>query len=111
MEREKETGKTPVEGLRESVNAFKSEVKGVQAKTVMDLMIVTQYFDMMKDVGSLKGAMKESPAKMSAAYASASASMNVWLEGVDLPLVGSGAYDPRSLPVCDNPATGPCLRE
>ena len=41
-----------MEGLRESVNAFKSEVKGVDAKTVMDLMIVTQYFDMMKEVGS-----------------------------------------------------------
>merc|ERR1719198_2108537 len=41
-----------MEGLRESVNAFKSEVKGVDAKTVMDLMIVTQYFDMMKDVGA-----------------------------------------------------------
>merc|ERR1719390_306895 len=41
-----------MEGLRESVNAFKSEVKNVDAKTVMDLMIVTQYFDMMKDVGA-----------------------------------------------------------
>ena len=41
-----------MEGLRESVNAFKNEVKGVDAKTVMDLMIVTQYFDMMKDVGA-----------------------------------------------------------
>jgi len=41
-----------MEGLRESVNAFKNEVAGVDAKTVMDLMIVTQYFDMMKDVGA-----------------------------------------------------------
>jgi len=41
-----------MEGLRESVNAFKNEVNGVDAKTVMDLMIVTQYFDMMKDVGA-----------------------------------------------------------
>jgi len=41
-----------MEGLRESVNAFKSEVVGVDAKAVMDLMIVTQYFDMMKDVGA-----------------------------------------------------------
>uniref|UniRef100_A0A7S2CFH1 Band 7 domain-containing protein n=1 Tax=Haptolina brevifila TaxID=156173 RepID=A0A7S2CFH1_9EUKA len=40
-----------MEGLRESVNAFKEEVQGVDAKTVLDLMIVTQYFDMMKDVG------------------------------------------------------------
>merc|ERR1719331_3097330 len=41
-----------MEGLRESVNAFKSEVAGVDAKGVMDLMIVTQYFDMMRDVGA-----------------------------------------------------------
>ena len=41
-----------MEGLRESVNAFKSEVQDVDAKTVMDLMIVTQYFDMMRDVGA-----------------------------------------------------------
>lgn len=41
-----------MEGLRESVNAFKSEVAGVDAKTVMDLMIVTQYFDTMKDIGA-----------------------------------------------------------
>lgn len=41
-----------MEGLRESVNAFKSGVVGVDAKAVMDLMIVTQYFDMMKDIGA-----------------------------------------------------------
>jgi regulator of protease activity HflC (stomatin/prohibitin superfamily) len=41
-----------MEGLRESVNAFREEVQGVDAKTVLDLMIVTQYFDMMKDVGA-----------------------------------------------------------
>merc|ERR1719276_831615 len=41
-----------MEGLRESVNAFKSEVQDVDAKTVMDLMIITQYFDMMRDVGA-----------------------------------------------------------
>merc|ERR1712196_351137 len=41
-----------MEGLRESVNAFKSEGQDVDAKTVMDLMIVTQYFDMMRDVGA-----------------------------------------------------------
>ena len=66
---------------------------------------------MMKDVGSLKGAVKESPTKAQAAYASAAASVNVWLEGVDLPPVGDAAYDPRGLPVCENPATGPCKRE
>lgn len=41
-----------MEGLRESVNAFKNEVSGIDAKTVMDLMIVTQYFDTLKEVGA-----------------------------------------------------------
>jgi len=41
-----------ISGLRESVNSFKAEVAGVDAKQVMDLMIVTQYFDMMKDIGA-----------------------------------------------------------
>merc|ERR550514_750784 len=41
-----------MEGLRESVNAWGSEVDDVQPKQVLDLMIVTQYFDMMKDVGA-----------------------------------------------------------
>jgi len=40
-----------MEGLRESCNAFRTEVAGLDPKTVLDLMIVTQYFDMMKDVG------------------------------------------------------------
>lgn len=41
-----------ISGLRESVNSFTSEVAGVDTKQVMDLMIVTQYFDMMKDIGA-----------------------------------------------------------
>jgi len=40
-----------MEGLRESVNAWGTEVDDVQPKQVLDLMIVTQYFDMMKEVG------------------------------------------------------------
>merc|ERR1719446_698448 len=41
-----------VAGLRDSINTFKTEVKGVGAKEVMDLMVVTQYFDMMKEIGA-----------------------------------------------------------
>merc|ERR1712014_556728 len=44
-----------ITGLRDSVNAFKSEVTGVDAKNVLDLMIVTQYFDMMKEIGAQAG--------------------------------------------------------
>jgi len=39
-------------GLRESVNAFGKEVEGIDPKQVLDLMIVTQYFDMMSTVGN-----------------------------------------------------------
>ena len=72
---------------------------------------VKDHKKLVKAMSSLKGACKESPTKAQAAYASASESMNVWLEGVDLPLVGTKAYDPRSLAACAAPATGPCLRE
>jgi len=41
-----------MEGLRESVNAWGTEVDDIQPKQVLDLMMVTQYFDMMKDVGN-----------------------------------------------------------
>jgi len=41
-----------MEGLRESVNAWGTEVDDVPPHQVLDLMIVTQYFDMMKEVGS-----------------------------------------------------------
>ena len=69
---------------------------------------VKDYKKMMKDLTSLKSAGKD---KVQAAYASASGSMNVWLEGVDLPPLGDKAYDPRALATCTAPATGPCLRE
>merc|ERR1719486_71336 len=41
-----------MEGLRESVNAWGTDVDDIQPKQVLDLMIVTQYFDMMKEVGA-----------------------------------------------------------
>ena len=69
---------------------------------------VKDFKKLAKDMGSLKGAMKESASKAQAAYASARGSMDVWLEGVDLPLLGDKSWDPRGLPACAQPATGPC---
>jgi len=43
--------KAIVDGLRDTVNAFSSDVEGSGAKDVMDLLLVTQYFDMLKEVG------------------------------------------------------------
>ncbi|KAK6266923.1 hypothetical protein QUC31_017760, partial [Theobroma cacao] len=41
-----------VDGLRDSVLAFSENVPGTTAKDVMDMMLGTQYFDTMKEVGA-----------------------------------------------------------
>merc|ERR1719277_2306282 len=43
--------KAIVDGLTESVNIFQEGVAGVDARTVMDLIMITQYFDMMEKIG------------------------------------------------------------
>ena len=40
-----------VEGLRESVDEFQRTVPGTSAQDVMNLILMTQYFDMLKDIG------------------------------------------------------------
>lgn len=41
-----------VNGLRDSVQAFTREITDVSPRDVLEIMMMTQYFDMMKDVGS-----------------------------------------------------------
>lgn len=41
-----------VDGLRESVLAFSDNVPGTSAKDVMDMVLLTQYFDTMKEIGA-----------------------------------------------------------
>ncbi|XP_061373479.1 hypersensitive-induced reaction 1 protein-like [Gastrolobium bilobum] len=41
-----------VDGLRDSVLGFSGNVPGTTAKDVMDMVLVTQYFDTMKDIGA-----------------------------------------------------------
>eukprot|EP01023_Acetabularia_acetabulum_P021378 TRINITY_DN21222_c0_g2_i1.p1 TRINITY_DN21222_c0_g2~~TRINITY_DN21222_c0_g2_i1.p1 ORF type:complete len:145 (+),score=24.67 TRINITY_DN21222_c0_g2_i1:109-543(+) len=41
-----------INGLRESVKDFSTEVQDITSKEVMQMMMMTQYFDMLKDVGS-----------------------------------------------------------
>ncbi|KAI3454156.1 hypothetical protein Pfo_010819 [Paulownia fortunei] len=41
-----------VDGLRDSVIAFSENVPGTTAKDVMDMVLVTQYFDTMKEIGA-----------------------------------------------------------
>lgn len=46
-----------VDGLRDSVLGFSENVPGTTAKDVLDMVLVTQYFDTMKEIG---GASKSS---------------------------------------------------
>ncbi|XP_006660564.1 hypersensitive-induced response protein-like protein 2 [Oryza brachyantha] len=41
-----------VDGLRDSVLAFSENVPGTSAKDIMDMVLVTQYFDTMKEIGA-----------------------------------------------------------
>jgi len=43
--------KAIVDGLRDSVDSFTTTVDGMAAKDVLELVLVTQYFDTMKDIG------------------------------------------------------------
>lgn len=44
--------KAIVAGLRESVDEFQRSVPGTTAKDVMNLVLMTQYFDMLKEIGA-----------------------------------------------------------
>lgn len=44
--------KAIVDGLRSSIVDFQGNVAGSSTKEVMDLLLLTQYFDMIRDVGS-----------------------------------------------------------
>jgi regulator of protease activity HflC (stomatin/prohibitin superfamily) len=44
--------KAIVDGLRTSIVEFSDKVDGASTKEVMDLLLLTQYFDMIRDVGS-----------------------------------------------------------
>ena len=41
-----------VDVLRDSVLAFSENVPGTTAKDIMDMVLVTQYFDTMKEIGA-----------------------------------------------------------
>jgi len=44
-----------VDGLRDSVINFSKGVEGSSAKDVMDLVLITQYFDTLKEIGAKSG--------------------------------------------------------
>src|SRR5260370_10737364 len=61
--------KAIIDGLRESVEAFKQSIEGASAKDVMALVLMTQYFDTLKEIGAQDKSntifMPNSPSAMS----------------------------------------------
>jgi len=47
--------KAVIDGLKESVTEFTQNVPGTKSQDVMDLLLVTQYFDTIKDLGKSPG--------------------------------------------------------
>lgn len=43
--------KAIIEGLKESVESFNNTIEGTRAEDVMNLVLMTQYFDTIKDIG------------------------------------------------------------
>ena len=41
-----------INGLRDSIKNFSSDVDDVNSKDVIEMMMLTQYFDMLRDVGA-----------------------------------------------------------
>jgi regulator of protease activity HflC (stomatin/prohibitin superfamily) len=54
--------KAIVQGLQESVGAFSSEVEGATPKDVMDILLLSQYFDTLSAVGANSLILEHDPA-------------------------------------------------
>jgi len=54
--------KAIVQGLQESVGAFSNDVEGATPKDVMDILLLTQYFDTLSSVGANSLILEHDPA-------------------------------------------------
>lgn len=62
--------KAIVEGLQSSVLEFSDEVEGAKPKDVMDLLLLSQYFDTLSAVGANQLFLEHDPATVAALQAS-----------------------------------------
>merc|ERR1712008_11108 len=57
--------KAIVQGLQESVEGFSQDVAGATPKDVMDILLLTQYFDTLSSVGANSLILEHDPATVS----------------------------------------------
>ena len=67
--------KAIVAGFQESVSEFSQEVEGVKAKDVMDILMLTQYFDTLGAVGANNMILKHEPASVASIQAQVRSSL------------------------------------
>lgn len=58
--------KAIVEGLQSSVSEFSSEVDGATPKDVMDILLLSQYFDTLSTIGANQLFLEHDPATVAA---------------------------------------------
>lgn len=58
--------KAIVHGLQESVGSFSNDVEGATPKDVMDILLLTQYFDTLASVGANSLIVEHDPATVAA---------------------------------------------
>jgi regulator of protease activity HflC (stomatin/prohibitin superfamily) len=66
--------KAIVQGLQESVGAFADEVEGATPKDVMDILLLSQYFDTLSSVGANSMILEHDPATVATLRQSVSGS-------------------------------------
>lgn len=66
--------KAIVQGLQESVGAFANDVEGVTSKDVMDILLLSQYFDTLSSVGANALILEHDPATVATLRQSVSGS-------------------------------------
>ena len=57
--------KAIVQGLQNSVSEFSNEVKGTSPKDVMDILLLSQYFDTLSTVGANNLFLEHDPSTVS----------------------------------------------
>lgn len=67
--------KAIVAGFQESVSEFSQEVEGVKAKDVMDILMLTQYFDTLGAVGANNMILEHEPASVASIQAQVRSSL------------------------------------
>merc|ERR1712194_795164 len=85
--------KAIVEGLQASVSEFSEEVGGATPKDVMDILLLSQYFDTLSTVGANSSILEHDPSTVANLQAQVGASFMAGSAGTGSVRTGSAKQD------------------